>query len=122
MPVARKVWLQMVSGRPTAFARRLIMSRALRAIKRAVGQRPVPVDRAEEGAFLLGGDACRCEIGIHVIGGVVVGGHLVPLAALLMQPEPRLAAFDVVILHLHAEGGTDAGEAVDHDADQGPVA
>ena len=91
MPVARNVWLQMVSGKPTAFARRLIMSRAfVRSSGRSVSV-PVPVDGAEEGAFLVAGDACRREIGIDVIGGVVVGGHLVPLAAFLMQPEPCLA-------------------------------
>ena len=38
-------------------------------IERSAGQRPVPVNRAEEGAFLLDGDACGGEIGIDVIGG-----------------------------------------------------
>ena len=33
-----------------------------------------------------------------------------------------MPAFGVIILDLHAEGGADAGEAVNHDADQGPVA
>ena len=28
----------------------------------------------------------------------------------------------VIVFHLHAKGGSDAGKAVDHDADQGPVA
>ena len=39
----------------------------------------------------------------------------------LIESEPRLAAFDVVIRQLHTEAGTDAGKAIDHSADQGPV-
>ena len=61
-------------------------------------------------------------IGIQVILGVVVGGHLVPLAAFLVQAEPCPPPFGVIILDLHAEGGADAGEAEDHDGDQGAVA
>ena len=76
----------------------------------------------KRGVFFCAGDACGVEIGIEVILGVVVGGHLVPLAAFLMQAEPCPPAFGVIILDLHAEGGTDAGEAEDHDGDQGPVA
>jgi hypothetical protein len=92
-------------------------------VNRAVSQYLLPAAyAAEQGAFLLGGDACRCQIGIDVIGGVVMGGHFMPLAAFLMEPKPCLPAFGVVILHLHAEGGPDAGEAVDHHGDQGPVA
>ena len=122
MPVARKVWLQISSGRPMALARRLIIRRAsMRCIGRSVSL-PVAVDGAEEGAFLLAGDACRRDIGVQVILGVVVGGHLVPLAAFLVQAEPGPAAFGVIILDLHAEGGADAGEAEDHDGDQCPVA
>jgi hypothetical protein len=50
-----------------------------------------------------------------------VGGHLVPLAALPVQAEPGPPAFQVIIFNPHAKGGTDAGEGLDHHADQGPV-
>ena len=95
-----------------ALARRLIMSQGVVGVHRPVGQLlRLAGGGAEEGAFLLAGDAGRFDVGVQVVVGVVVGGHLVPLAALLMQAEPGPAAFDVIILDLHAEGGTDAGEA-----------
>jgi len=44
MPVARKVWLQMASGRPTALARRLIIHQAsMRCIGREVKRRCRPL-------------------------------------------------------------------------------
>jgi hypothetical protein len=70
----------------------------------------------------LAGDAGRRDVGVEVILGVVVGRHLVPLAAFLVQAEPGPPAFGVIILDLHAEGGTDAGEAEHHDGNQDPVA
>ena len=104
-------------------ARRLIIRRASLRSHGPVGQLAgLPVDGAEEGGFLLAGDACGLEVGVEVLLGVVVGGHLVPLAALLVQAEPGPRALGVIVLDLHAEGGADAGEAEDHDADQGPVA
>ena len=48
--------------------------------------------------------------------------HLVDLAAFLMQPEPRPAGGLHQVLEVHTDGGRDAGEAVDHHRDQGPVA
>jgi hypothetical protein len=75
----------------------------------------------KRGAFLVAGDSYHLDVGVEVILGVVMGGHLVPLAALFVEPKPSPPPFGVVILHLHAEGGGDAGEAEDHDADQGPV-
>jgi hypothetical protein len=42
----------------------------------------------KRGGFLLPDDACRRDVGIQVILGVVMGGHLVPLVAFLVQAEP----------------------------------
>ena len=106
-----------------ALARRLIIRRAsLGSIGRSVSFCVLPAAERKSGAFLVAGDAGRFDIGVQVGVGVVVGGHLVPLAALLVQAEPGPAAFQVIILDPHAEGGADAGEGIDHDADQGPVA
>ena len=80
------------------------------------------VTRAEEGGFLLPGDAGGIEIGIDVFLGVVMGGDLVAFAALLVQAEPGATALGVIVLDLHRQGGADAGEAEHHNGDQCPVA
>jgi len=49
---------------------------------------------------------------------IVVAGHFVALAAFLAQAYPLTAALVIDIADFHAEGGADAGEAVDHQADQ----
>src|SRR5690606_17582593 len=45
-------------------------------------------DRAEEGSLRIPGGACGLQVGVEVRLGVVVGGHLVGLPALLVEPEP----------------------------------
>jgi hypothetical protein len=63
-------------------------------VHRPVGEIPrLACGGAEEGAFLLASDAGRLDLGVQVGIGVVVGGHLVPLAALLVQAEPGPTAF-----------------------------
>ena len=52
----------------------------------------------------------------------MVAGHLVLLAALLMQAHPPAPSLDEVILHLHLKDRVNAREGVDHDPDQRPVA
>ena len=66
--------------------------------------------------------AATVEIGNKVFFEVVVAGHLVPLAALLAQPHPEPAVLRADILDRHAEGRTDAGERIDHQRNQRPVA
>ena len=44
------------------------------------------------------------------------------LAAFLVQPQPPALAIREIVVDLHRDDGTDAGKAVDHDADQGAVA
>ena len=53
---------------------------------------------------------------------IVVTGHVVTLAPLLVQPHPEAPVLDIDILHPHGQGRTDPGEAVDHQPDQGAVA
>jgi hypothetical protein len=43
---------------------------------------------AEKRAFRVMPDAAAVEISLQVVFEVVVAGHLVPLAALLVQPDP----------------------------------
>ena len=57
----------------------------------------------EQRPGLLVADAGSVEIGIKIRFGVVMGGHLVALAALLVQPHPPALAALVVVLDPHAE-------------------
>ena len=52
----------------------------------------------------------------------VVAGHLVAFAALPMQPHPGAPALRVDISHPHLGRGAHAGEHVDHQCDEFPVA
>ena len=81
-----------------------------------------PAAVRKRGAFASLGDARGRDVGVKVRFGVVVGGHLVELAAFLVEANPPAFAVLVVVLDLHADDGADAGEAVDHDADERPVA
>src|SRR5208282_4730595 len=111
MPVARKVWQQVSSDKPAVLARRLIILRAsLRSIGRSVSLRCVSMVR-KRGGFLVTGNPRGFEIGIDVFLGVVMGAYLVPLAAFLVEAESCPSSLGAIILDLHAEGGTDAGEA-----------
>ena len=51
-----------------------------------------------------------------------MAGHLVPLAAFLVQPKPRPLAMLEIVSDPHRHRRADPGEAVDHDPDQRPVA
>jgi hypothetical protein len=51
-----------------------------------------------------------------------MAGHLVPLAALLMKPEPSPLAVLKIVLYPHRHRRAHPREAVDHHADQRPVA
>ena len=64
-------------------------------------QRPVRVIRDPGGADVL----------VEVLFQIVVAGHLVLLAAFLVQPHSAAAALDEIILHLHLEHGVDASES-----------
>jgi hypothetical protein len=48
--------------------------------------------------------------------------HRVPLAALLAQPDPKPALFYLDALDHPAERGADAGEEIDHQPDERPIA
>jgi hypothetical protein len=48
--------------------------------------------------------------------------HLAALAAALVQLDPQRILLRGDILHVHADGGGDASEGIDHESDQGAVA
>ena len=77
---------------------------------------------AKQRTFPVLPDAGRRDILMEVLVKVVVRGHGVLLAALLMQAHPAAALLDVVILDPHAGGRADAGECVAHERDEGAVA
>jgi hypothetical protein len=62
------------------------------------------------------------DIGVKVSLEVVVAGHLVALAAFLVQANPKPAALHIDVLDLHRERRAEAREGIDHEADQGVVA
>ena len=121
MPVARNVWQQMSAGRPCVVPA-LDHREHFAAVEAAVGELPPSVEAAEEGSAPLVSDAGSRDVGVEVLLGLVMGGNLVALAALLVEPEPESFALLVVVLNVHADDGADACEAVDHDADERPVA
>ena len=44
------------------------------------------------------------------------------LAAFFVQPDPAAASLHEIVTHFHLEHGVDAGEGVDHHADEGAIA
>jgi hypothetical protein len=65
-------------------------------------------------AVRVAGSAGCGQVIVQQLFETVVAGHLVFLAPFLMQADPATAALGEVVLHLHADDGVHAGEAVDH--------
>ena len=83
--------------------------------------RPSP-DRPEQRPFGSLGEPAAVDIVVQVGLEVVVAGHLVALAALLVQANPQAPVLDVGVLDLHRERRADPRERIDHEADQRAVA
>ena len=79
-------------------------------------------DGAEQRPLGIIGEAGAFDILSQILLEIMVAGHFVALAAFLSQAHPEPPAFVVNVFDLHAEGGTDAGEAIDHQADQRTIA
>lgn len=80
------------------------------------------VDRAEKGRLLLIADAGCPEIIPEIEFEIMVAGHPMLLAAFLMQPEPEPVPLIEEIVDIHGKRRADPREAIDHHADQRPVA
>ena len=65
-----------------------------------------------------GGRDVLVEIGFEI----VVAGHLMTLAAFLVQSDPAASALGVVVLDPHLRDGPDAPKRVDHGRNQSPIA
>ncbi len=61
-------------------------------------------------------------VGVEIFLRLVMRRHLVPLAALLVQPQPGAPALAVIVPDLHPGHRADAGKAVDHHGDDRAVA
>ena len=68
------------------------------------------------------GDAGGGEVGVEVQLQFVMTGDGMLLAALLVQPKPSAATLQEVVPDPHSQNGADAGEGVDHGADERPIA
>lgn len=51
-----------------------------------------------------------------------MAGESVDLAAFFVQTNPPAALLNVIVLHLHAADGAEAGEGVTHERDNGTIA
>ncbi len=71
-------------------------------------------------------EVCRkpgpVQIGREDLFQVVVAGHGVILAALLMEPYPEPSVLSEHVLYLHSQRGADAGEAINHERDKRAIA
>jgi len=99
--------------------RRLII---LDAVDPPVDELELSVEGSEHRAFAAVGNAGRFQISIDVNLGIMMGRHLVVFPAFLVKPEPAAFALLGIILNIHADGGADAGEAVEHDGDERAIA
>src|ERR1700685_1642059 len=85
-------------------------------------QPPGPATRAaEKVALAVLGYPRSGNIGIQVDLEVVVTGHLMPLAAFLVQPDPPPTPLRVVVLDPHLDHRADAAKGVDHGCDESPI-
>src|SRR5688572_19751363 len=82
----------------------------------------VASDAREQEPFRRSTEAGALEVLGEIALQVVVAGHLVILAVLLVQPHPEAALLRVDVLDAHGERGADAREAVGHERDQRAVA
>jgi hypothetical protein len=82
----------------------------------------VASDRAEQRPLGIGGDAGAIDIGVEEGFRVAMAGHVMELATLLMQAHPDAPVLREDILDLHADDRADAGEGIEHEANQRLVA
>ena len=52
----------------------------------------------------------------------MVSGHLVSLAAFLVQPDPPALALGMVVFDIHCHGRAYAGETIRHESDERAIA
>lgn len=78
-------------------------------------------DAAKERRLLVACVASGAQVLIQVSLEIVVDGHVVTLAAFLVQPDARALALRIVVLDAQPHRGPDAGEAIGQERDQRAV-
>jgi hypothetical protein len=73
---------------------------------------------AEQRAIGITRNAGRRDVFVEIFLEIVMAGHLVLLAAFLMQRHPAATSLDEIIPHLHLQRGAHAGKGVGHDRDE----
>ena len=91
-------------------------------MQRLIRQLAVAADRAEQRALRLSRQAGSFYIGVEIGFSVVIAWHLVVLFTFFVQPHPEATVLPKYVFHPHRDNGTDAREAVEHEADQRLVA
>ena len=81
-----------------------------------------PLARAEQWPLAVLANAGSGDIFLQIAVQIVMGGHLVFLAAFFVEPDPAAPALNKEILDPHTDHRAHAGEGVDHQADQRTVA
>ena len=84
--------------------------------------RPRPPSVRNNGEALSAPIAGGGDVGVEIVFQQVVRRHFVLLAAFLVQPHPPAFALRIVVLDVHVQRRRDAGEGVDQQRDQRPVA
>ena len=123
MPVARKLWQQVPSGRGNLRAQRPLPSPAssLRVSRRSVSW-PCRSTERKRGTATVANAACCGHIRIEVFIEPVVSGHFMEFSALLVQANPPAFAIGVIVVDIHAKHCRDASEAEDHRRNERPIA
>ena len=108
-------------GSPAAAARRMSIARTTRrSSARPVSRRPAGSTLWKSAAFGSSSPG-RLDVGIEAHRRTVVGRHVVPLSALLVEPEPAPDPLPEVVLPPHPEDRAHPREAVEHDREERPV-
>jgi hypothetical protein len=77
--------------------------------------------RTEQRSLGLAAEAHVVEVGVEVFLQDMVHRHDVFLAALLVQAEPPSLTFGIIVVNHHCARSADAGERIDHGADERAV-
>ncbi len=102
--MTRKVWLAIRVAIPAAKARRRNNDVGVGLRKRFHDEhRPAQVDRAEQRLLGILGQVAAVDVDVVIIPYGVVAGHLVALAAPLVQRRPQPSILDIHVLDLYPE-------------------
>lgn len=79
-------------------------------------------DRPKKRPFGIAGESGTVDVCGQCLVEIVMAGHSVILAALLMQPYPEPSVLGKHVLDLHSQRGPNAGEAINHERNERTIA